>query len=239
MSWLGRIEEACAAFIEQTFARSFPTDIEPAQIARKLVSTMEARTVHDADRATAPARYDVRVNTGDFQRLAVHREYLEHEWAALLTDMGSLVSIRFDGIVAVRLIEDPSVVAGAMEIDVAPADDTGAAAPRSAPAAAPKAAPPGYMLRMIKGLPLGATFDVAGGVTIGRNKGNTIVLADPRVSRNHARIDIAGGGPVLSDLQSTNGTRLNGKRIAGSAALKPGDVVLLGNTELRFEERRG
>ena len=232
MSWLGRIEEACAAFIEQTFARSFPTDVEPAQIARKLVSTMEARTVHAQDRATAPSRYDVRVNHGDFERLNAHREYLEQEWAALLTDMGNLVSIRFDGPVAVRLIEDPSIVPGAMEIEASLADD---GVPEPAPK--PKSKPAGYRLRMVKGLPLEATFDVAGAVTLGRNKGNAIVLTDPRVSRNHARIDVSDGEPLLTDLQSTNGTHLNGKRISGSVPLRPGDVVTVGNTELRFEER--
>lgn len=235
MSWLGRIEEACAAFIEQTFARSFPTDVEPAQIARKLVSTMEARTVHEGDRATAPAHYGVRVNTGDFERLSAHRAYLEQEWAALLTDMGNLVSIRFEGPVVVRLVEDASVVAGAVEIDVTDAQAE-APMPRSAPAPAP--APAGYVLRMIKGLPLDAVFEVENGITLGRSKSNGIVLADPRVSRTHARIDSAARGPVLTDLDSTNGTRLNGARIAGSAALKAGDVVTLGNTDLRFEERR-
>ena len=47
MSFLAKIEHACAAFIERAFAKTFPGDLEPAQIARKLVSTMEAQTRSD------------------------------------------------------------------------------------------------------------------------------------------------------------------------------------------------
>lgn len=228
MSWFARIEEACAAFIEQTFARSFPTDVEPAQIARKLVSTMEARTVHEGDRATAPSHYAVRVNTDDFKRLAPHRDYLEQEWAALLADMANLVSIRFADTVSVRLAEDPGVVGGAMEID--------AGEPSQAPIRSSEAPAGAFLLRMVKGLPLDATYEVRDSVTIGRSKVNDIVLADPRVSRNHARIERGGRGAVLIDLESTNGTALNGKRISGRVALRPGSLITLGNTELRFEE---
>lgn len=229
MSWFARIEEACAAFIEQTFARSFPTDVEPAQIARKLVSTMEARTVHEGDRATAPASYTVRVNTDDFQRLRQHREYLEEEWAALLRDMANLVSIRFEGPAEVRLAEDPGVVAGAVEIDAGPAGEL--------PVWAPEPPSGDFVLRMVRGLPLDAIYEVRDAVTIGRSKGNDIVIADPRVSRQHARIEQGARGTVLIDLESTNGTVLNGSRVSGRVQLRPGNVITLGNTELRFEER--
>jgi hypothetical protein len=229
MSWFARIEEACAAFIEQTFARSFPTDVEPAQIARKLVSTMEARTVHEGDRATAPAGYTVRVNTDDFHRLQPHRQYLEEEWAALLRDMANLVSIRLEGPVEVRLAEDPGVVAGAVEIDAGPAGQL--------PIWNAEPSPGDFVLRMVRGLPLDAIYEVRGAVTIGRSKANDIVIADPRVSRQHARIERGARGSVLIDLESTNGTTLNGARINGRVALRPGNVITLGNTELRFEER--
>lgn len=229
MSWFARIEEACAAFIEQTFARSFPTDIEPAQIARKLVSTMEARTVHEGDRATAPASYAVRVNTDDFQRLRPHREYLEEEWGALLRDMANLVSIRFEGPVEVRLAEDPAVVGGAVEIDAGPAAEL--------PVWDAERQPEAFVLRMMRGLPPDAVYEVEDAVTIGRSKTNDIVIADPRVSRMHARIERGARGAVLIDLESTNGTTLDGARIHGRVPLRPGNVITLGNTQLRFEER--
>ena len=223
MSWFARIEEACAAFIEQTFARTFPSDLEPAHIARKLVSTMEARTVHEGDRASAPSRYHVRVNAGDFERLRPHQVYLEEEWAALLADMAQLVSISLAPPMLVRLHEDSSVVAGAVEIDVVADDESADEAPPSAKS---------YCLRMVRGLPLDAVYALDRPVDIGRGKANDIVVGDPRVSRRHARID----GRTLVDLGSTNGTFIDGAPVSGRAQLRPGNVITLGNTSLRFEE---
>ena len=68
MSIFERIEQACAAFIERTFARTFPSDLEPSQIARKLVSTMEAQTRDEDGRMTAPSAYNVAVNPDDLAR---------------------------------------------------------------------------------------------------------------------------------------------------------------------------
>ena len=75
MSWFARIEEACAGFIERAFANMFPSDVEPAQIARKLVATMEARTQSaDNGAMAAPSRYAVYVHPSDYQRLLPHRQ---------------------------------------------------------------------------------------------------------------------------------------------------------------------
>jgi pSer/pThr/pTyr-binding forkhead associated (FHA) protein len=71
-------------------------------------------------------------------------------------------------------------------------------------------------------------------VTVGRTPNSTIVLADPNVSRNHAEIRPVGTGYVVVDLQSTNGTRVNGIRIANHE-LDGGDQITFGNTVLRFE----
>ena len=54
VSFLAKIEQFCASFIERAFAKTFPSDLEPAQIARKLVSTMEAQTRDDEGRLRAP-----------------------------------------------------------------------------------------------------------------------------------------------------------------------------------------
>jgi len=72
-------------------------------------------------------------------------------------------------------------------------------------------------------------------VTLGRATINEIVLLhDSKVSRHHARIDKRGAGFAIMDLGSTNGTYVNGNRVA-SSALSPGDVIKLGDTVFRFE----
>jgi len=76
------------------------------------------------------------------------------------------------------------------------------------------------------------------GVTsIGRKIDNTIVLPDDKVSRHHAVINRDQAGLYLvEDLQSTNGTFLNGTRLKMPSMVEAGDLLKIGDTELRFDE---
>ncbi len=69
---------------------------------------------------------------------------------------------------------------------------------------------------------------------IGRTLDATIAVTDPLVSRNHARVELSPEGLLLSDLRSANGTFVNGRRIR-EIWLEDGDVVTVGNTDLKFE----
>jgi pSer/pThr/pTyr-binding forkhead associated (FHA) protein len=73
------------------------------------------------------------------------------------------------------------------------------------------------------------------GVTLGRSRQSDIMVDDPNVSRSHAEIRPRGGSWVLADLNSTNGTRLNGRRLQGPEVLKPGDEIEVGTSLLTFE----
>jgi len=66
-------------------------------------------------------------------------------------------------------------------------------------------------------------------LTLGRDPGNEIVIGDPQVSRQHARITRQGGLTVIEDAGSTNGTFVNGLRLAGPHTLTDGDVISLGD----------
>jgi pSer/pThr/pTyr-binding forkhead associated (FHA) protein len=71
-------------------------------------------------------------------------------------------------------------------------------------------------------------------ITIGRAMTNDIVLGDGRVSRSHARIECGLQGCTLFDLNSSNGTRLNGNRI-DKTTLSSGDTITVGNSSLRYQ----
>lgn len=64
--------------------------------------------------------------------------------------------------------------------------------------------------------------------TIGRLPDNTVVMDDSFVSGEHARLQWNGKGWVLEDLDSTNGTELNGHEVKGVTAVNPGDTIGLG-----------
>ncbi len=74
-----------------------------------------------------------------------------------------------------------------------------------------------------------------GPLGLGRESDNSFVLADPGVSRHHARLVRSGDGWAIEDLGSSNGTRVNGRRVS-RARLKDGDRVRLCGVELEFRD---
>jgi pSer/pThr/pTyr-binding forkhead associated (FHA) protein len=74
-------------------------------------------------------------------------------------------------------------------------------------------------------------------VTVGRGGQNDLVLSgDDFASARHARIESRGDGVWVQDLDSTNGTFVNGARVAGAQRLGAGDILRVGETDLRLEE---
>ena len=74
-------------------------------------------------------------------------------------------------------------------------------------------------------------------VTLGRGGQNDLVLTgDEFASARHARIEMRGDGAWVQDLDSTNGTYVNGTRVAGAQRLDAGDVLRVGETDLLVEE---
>jgi hypothetical protein len=77
--------------------------------------------------------------------------------------------------------------------------------------------------------------EVPEGVVIGREPGCTVVLDDPTISRRHCRLDLDATGQLrVRDLNSGNGTRINGRQVSSGKA-KAGDRIGLGSLEFRFE----
>jgi hypothetical protein len=220
VSFFAKLEQFCAGLIERGFAKTFPSDLEPAQIARKLVSTMEAQT-RDDGRLHAPGAYAVVVSPEDFERLAEHREYLERAWAQLLRDLAAKVGAVFDeGAASVTMSERESVPLGAIVVELAGSG----------------VAEPAFRLRTVVGVPPDGIYPIDGTTRIGRSEEGEIVLVDPSVSRAHAVVEVGSKGAVVLDLDSTNGTYVNGRRIQREA-LRDGDELRFGNTRMRFESR--
>jgi len=86
-----------------------------------------------------------------------------------------------------------------------------------------------FQLVMRSGPTPGATYSLEGDqIVIGRDSANGVAINDSEISRKHARLTFQGGKYVLDDLGSTNGTFVNGQRLAGPVVLRSGDVVSLG-----------
>ncbi len=92
-------------------------------------------------------------------------------------------------------------------------------------------------LRVLDGAERGQVFEnLEPPVTIGREEGNTIQLNDERVSRFHVKIQDDHDRLVLTDLESTNGTKVNGETIQ-LRILRVGDTISIGRSVLLFGSR--
>src|SRR5437667_11384416 len=74
--------------------------------------------------------------------------------------------------------------------------------------------------------------------TVGRLEDNAFQIAESSVSSHHCELDRRGGEIVVKDLNSTNGTFINGEKIT-EAVLKPGQILRLGQVEMRLEPGAG
>lgn len=81
----------------------------------------------------------------------------------------------------------------------------------------------------------GSAIELQGEMIVGRTEDCDLTINDGRVSRQHAKITVANGTVQLEDLQSANGTYINGERLDGSKALNNGDSISFDNNEYTLQ----
>jgi pSer/pThr/pTyr-binding forkhead associated (FHA) protein len=86
--------------------------------------------------------------------------------------------------------------------------------------------------------PVGAAFGLDAITSLGRDVNNSIVIDDPFASSDHAVLTYRGRDWYVEDLDSTNGTYVNGTRVVGVAPLGFGDELQVGQVRLRLERVR-
>ena len=120
---------------------------------------------------------------------------------------------------------------------VAPPSSPSTPPPSPPPPAARPASPPPLATFLVRvGALAGQRLTVRTPiVNVGRADYNDVVVPDPSVSTSHAKLQRREGVWVLVDLDSTNGTFVDGERVKGDAPLAPGAMVRLGDVQLVFE----
>jgi hypothetical protein len=217
MNVFATVEAWCSDAVERTFALAFPLSLEPVEVARKLVAAFESTAV---PAGSTIARILVQTSRRDAVQLQPDRAVLETQWAQMLARLAVRAG-RTDR-PAVSLTTGSDVPRGAVNLVVEL--EEAHAAPVSA-----------LRLRVRKGVPLDARFPLNRALLIGRDLACDVVLIDPRVSRRHAAIAVAGETVRFTDLDSANGVLRNGRPQA-AGDLHAGDVLKLGDSELICEE---
>lgn len=110
-------------------------------------------------------------------------------------------------------------------------------APQGTGVAPDPARPPCLRLAFLSGPTPFEPVPLTGRVVVGREADCDLRLDDPGLSRHHAAFEPMAGGARVTDLGSSNGTFVNGRRLEAPTELAEGDEVLLGHTHMRLDRR--
>lgn len=247
MGVLQRFERRLGGLVEGAFARVFGGVVEPVEVATALQREAEDRkAIVGQGRVLVPNDFVVELGRSDSQRLTDYDEPLRRELSSMVQEHATKRGWSFVGPVRVHLeqVEDLGTgvfrVRSAVLADGAQPDQRRQRAddhPRQRADQPPRP----YLVYTA-----GATGDSAPAhgseqvamlsvpvTRLGRGQDAQVQLHDTGVSRLHAEIRLEGGSAQIVDLQSTNGTTVNGRPV-DSAPLHDGDRIRVGTTSLVF-----
>jgi hypothetical protein len=248
MQPISAVERFLERLLERPTARLFRSQLQPIQIQRRIEREMENRRQLVDGRPRVPDRYAVHLSPADIGVLGARAAELAADLAdeALAFARGHGYSL--DHAPTVEIVVDRAVATGEVRV-VAARSDPGHGRAQRATGDDP-ADPDLLNTRAFEVQPLpvpaaalleqrpdgrGRRIVLDGKVlTIGRASDNSLVLDDRRVSRHHARLQGRQGMLILSDLDSANGSRVNGVAIS-EVALGAGDRIEIGTTVFVIE----
>jgi hypothetical protein len=250
MNVLSRFEQRLGGGVEGVFSRVFRSRVEPVELAVALKKEADAQRSIFATQTRVPNRYEIDLAPTDYDRLAPYRITLGDELAQMLREHADEQRYSFVGPVEVELVRTDALRSGSYRIGSTVEE---AAGPPRTPPPSPFPSPsPSTMPRPEAGvtqaiprqtpqpnygrleLPDGQRVTLSRATTVlGRGHEADVRLADASVSRRHAEIRADAGRLLVDDLGSTNGTSVNGERIA-RAALLDGDRITLGSVTVVY-----
>lgn len=245
MSVLRNLEAKLADLVEGTFGRVFRSEVRPVELARRLAREMDEHKTVSVSRTYVPNEYVVYLSPEDRENLREVERSLIEELGAYLLEHARRERLALLSRPQIEFCTDERLTLGEFGIEarLARHDDDlpehgdtmiySTAARLRAPVEEAQGVRPTRALLVAEGR---RHVIPPGGALVGRSRECDIVLADANVSRRHAEIAPAAAGTwTISDLGSTNGVHVNGRRIEGVAQLRPGDRIALGTAEVAFE----
>jgi len=214
---LQQFEERLERLVEGTLAKPFRSNLQPVEIGRRLTREMDLHRRVGVRGLIAPNVFAVTLAPADVQRFSNFIDALSRELSDAAREHAKTEGYLFVGPVEVEIFEGSTLKAGRFTVEAEVRED----------------ADGGFLAELV--LTDGRRVQVGTEpLVIGRLPECGVVLADSNVSRRHAELRRAGDSVVLTDLGSTNGTRVNGAPIR-ERVLVSGDEVSVGSTRLIFE----
>ena len=249
MSVLRNLESKLAGLVEGTFSRAFKSEVRPVEIARKLAREMEEHKVVSLSRTYVPNEYAVWLSPEDREHVGGYEDELRRELSGYLLEHARRERLALLTPPEIAFKTDERLRLGEFGIQarlVRPAENES-----NAPSQGDEGHTMVYTASDRLAEPLrepdhrrgtarlryeGKTAVLrSGGGVIGRSRDCEVVLSDQNVSRRHAEVRPSGGKWIVKDLGSTNGVKVNGRRITGPQSLKSGDTIELGTSTIDFD----
>jgi hypothetical protein len=249
VSVLRNLESKLAGLVEGTFSRAFKSEVRPVEIARKLAREMDEHRIQSLSRTYVPNEYAVWLSPDDREQFSGYEDELRRELSGYLLEHARRERVALLTPPEITFKTDERLRLGEFGIQAR------LVWPGEGPRAAPSQGEEGHTMvystsdriseplrepdprRATARLHIGGRAELLGsdGATLGRSREADIVLDDANVSRKHAEVRPSGGSWIVRDLGSTNGVKVNGRRIQRAQSLKQGDVIELGTSRATFE----
>jgi hypothetical protein len=214
---LQQFEERLERLVEGTLAKPFRNNLQPIEIGRRLTREMDLHRRVGVHGLIAPNSFTVTLAPDDVDRFANFIDALSRELADAAREHARVEGYAFVGPVDVQVYEGTRLRPGRFVVT----------------AEVVEGAEDGPSAELV--LPDGTRVAIGEDpVVVGRLPECDVVLNDPNVSRRHAELRRSGEGVVVTDLGSTNGTRVNGVPVR-ERQLASGDEITVGSTSLVFE----
>lgn len=216
---LKRIEQKLEKLVEGTFTRAFPSSVKPIELGKRIRRVLEdKKTIGVQGQIIIPNRYVISLSPKDLENIESIQESIQREISSSIRDHANDENYHFQGTLTVEIFSNSSLKTGSIEVDGLFEENKG-------------------------GFPPGSLIDENGKrliiteqkLSIGRDTKSTMQVVDVEVSRNHAEIRLLNTSFVLIDLQSTNGTFVNGQRVQ-EHTLQNFDQIKIGSTILLFQK---
>ncbi|MBA3371646.1 MAG: DUF3662 domain-containing protein [Thermoleophilaceae bacterium] len=252
MSVLRNLEAKLEGLVQGAFSRAFKSGVQPVELARKLAKEMDSHKAQSISRVYVPNQYTVWLSPQDREQFSGYESALTKELSDHLLEHARAEGLTVATRPSVAFETDERLGVGEFGIQAqllyAPEDDSQEPEPagfgQTMVYSANRAERPLEEPEDPEG-PARATraLLVGGGkrrmlsgerLVLGRSREADLVVDDPNVSRRHAELRRDGAEWEIVDLGSTNGVKVNGRRVE-QVRLEPGDGIVLGTYEMSFE----
>jgi Protein of unknown function (DUF3662)/FHA domain len=249
MSVLRNLEAKLEAVVEGAFSRAFRSRVQPVELARKLAKEMEESQVVSISRTYVPNEYVVFLSPSDREQFSSYEGALKKELSDYLLEHARSEGLALVTRPTVEFRTDERLGVGEFGIQAhliqPPDEELGEHEPKPADFGHTMVYSPDREARKLVQPPRTGRAVLAGEgrrtvlsgsrVLLGRSRDCDVVLDDPNVSRRHAELRREGETWIIADLGSTNGVKVNGRRV-DHALLNPGDEITLGISRLSFDQ---